>query len=253
MKLTHTLLFASFAFISACSGHNQLGTAPLLPSNQHIQRDDSAPTHGSNDIPQANKRVVPLPAPKPNTKIETYSVVVTNVPAQEILFALARDAKINLDITSGIEGNVTINAINQTLPQILDRISKQVDMRYEFDNGTLLVMPDKPFLKTYKIDFINMKRSSDSSSTTTAAISGAGTPPSQTKVTSFTENNLMVSLIDNVTKMLIDEDKLHYYEQIDLQNKQNIFARGDGMASGSSDIAGSSGGQNNQANNGGQM
>ena len=61
--------------------------------------------------------------------METYSVVVTNLPAREILFALARDAKINIDIHPGIEGNVTLNAIDQTLPQILDRISQQVAMR----------------------------------------------------------------------------------------------------------------------------
>jgi len=101
--------------------------------------------------------------------------VVSNVPAQEILFALARDAKINLDISSGIQGNVSLNAINQTLPQILERIARQVDMRYELENGTLSVMPDKPFLKTYKIDFINITRTAKSSNSTSSQISGGNT------------------------------------------------------------------------------
>ena len=121
------------------------GTKPIRPSDQHIQRQDIQP-ETANNIPQSIKESVILPPPKPADKVATYSVVVTNVPAQEILFALARDAKINLDIQSGIQGTVTINAINQTLPQILTRISRQVDMRYELDNGTLTVMPDKPFL-----------------------------------------------------------------------------------------------------------
>jgi len=33
-------------------------------------------------------------------------------------------------------GTVTINAIEQTLPQLLTRISKQVDMRWELDAPT---------------------------------------------------------------------------------------------------------------------
>ena len=115
-------------FLAGC------GTKPIQPSDKHIQQQTGEPA-ATSGIPETVKRSVALPPPKPATKVETYSVVVTNVPAQEILFALARDAKINLDIHPGIQGTVTVNAINQTLPQILTRIAKQVDMRYELDNG----------------------------------------------------------------------------------------------------------------------
>ena len=72
--------------------------------------------------------------------------------------ALARDAKVNVDIHQGITGNVTLNAIDQTLPQLLTRIAKQVDMRFELDGPNLVVMPDSPFLKHYKVDYVNMAR-----------------------------------------------------------------------------------------------
>jgi MSHA biogenesis protein MshL len=121
------------------------GTKSFPPSDKHIQQSSAAPAI-AGDIPQTSKRSVVLPPPKPAAKVETYSVVVTSVPAREILFALARDAKINIDIGQGIEGLVTLNAINQTLPQILDRIAKQVDMRYSMENGNLFVEADKPFL-----------------------------------------------------------------------------------------------------------
>src|SRR5207237_10391907 len=75
-----------------------------------------------------------------------------------LLFALARDAKLNIDIHSGITGTVTLNAIEQTLPQLLSRISKQVDMRWELDGPNLMVMPDSPYLHTYRIDYVNMER-----------------------------------------------------------------------------------------------
>ena len=138
------------------------GTKPIKAADQHIQRQDMQP-ETANNIPQPIKDSVVLPPPKPAGKVATYSVVVTNVPAQEILFALARDAKINLDIQSGIQGTVTVNAINQTLPQILTRIARQIDMRYEINNGTLTVMPDTPYLHSYKIDYVNMARDSDGS------------------------------------------------------------------------------------------
>ncbi|NNM79120.1 MAG: type II and III secretion system protein, partial [Gallionella sp.] len=147
------------------------GTTPIQPSSLHLQRDDAAATT-SKDIPQPIRDSVVLPPPKPASKTDTYSVVVANVPAQEILFALARDAKVNLDIQGGIQGSVTVNAINQTLPQILTRIAKQVDMRYELNNGTLTVMPDTPYLHNYRIDYINMSRDADSAISNTAQASG---------------------------------------------------------------------------------
>src|SRR5207247_10566003 len=48
----------------------------------------------------------------------------------------------------------------QTLPQLLSRISKQVDMRWELDGPNLIVMPDSPYLHTYRIDYVNMERTS---------------------------------------------------------------------------------------------
>ena len=211
MRLRDTIyLCAIGAILTGC------GTKPIQPSDKHIQQQDSQPT--TTGIPQPVKHAATLPPPKPTPKAETYSVVVTNVPAQEILFALARDAKINLDIHDGIQGNVTINAINQTLPQILTRISKQVDMRYELDNGNLVVMPDAPFLKHYKIDYVNMTRDADGTISNASQL-GSGAAGSATS-TGSTSNNSSISikgvsknhfwdtLIQNIKDILHETDKI---------------------------------------------
>lgn len=142
MKLNHAVtLGCACAMLAAC------GTKALKPSDKHIQQTPETVKQSSGVIPQTSKNAVVLPPPAAAKKVETYSVVVSNLPAKDILFALARDAKLNIDIHPGLVGEVTINAINQTLPQILDRISKQVDMRYEMKGDNLVVMPDSPFLK----------------------------------------------------------------------------------------------------------
>ncbi len=240
MRFTHLLLCSACISLVAC------GTKSFTPSDKHIQQSSSAPIP-AGDIPQTTKLSVVLPPPKPAAKVETYSVVVTNVPAREILFALARDAKINIDIGPGIEGIVTLNAIDQTLPQILDRISKQVDMRYTLDNGNLFVEADKPFLKTYKIDFINMSRSVSSKVFTSSQIGGtttgmapgaaAGGNTASTAVTSETKNDLMASLIENIKAIIVDEDRIRYTERVELRNEIAASARGMGSASASSGLA----------------
>jgi MSHA biogenesis protein MshL len=157
-----------------------------------------------------------LPPPKPASKVATYSVVVTNVPAQEILFALARDAKINLDIQSGIQGTVTVNAINQTLPQILTRIARQIDMRYELENGTLTVMPDTPYLHSYKIDYVNMARDSDGAmsnatqvgSASAGSAGGSGGNNSSLSIKNISKNHFWETLTQNIKDILHETDKV---------------------------------------------
>src|SRR6185295_9176215 len=106
------------------------GQTPLKPSPAHVLAGDPRP---DGAIPAPIQLTPALPAPSPATRPETYSVVVNNVRVQDLLFALARDAKLNVDIHPGVTGSVTLNAIDQTLPQLLGRISRQVDMRYEMD------------------------------------------------------------------------------------------------------------------------
>jgi MSHA biogenesis protein MshL len=195
------------------------GTKLIKPADQHMQRPAAQPAT-ANIIPQPIKDSVVLPPPKPANKVATYSVVVTNVPAQQILFALARDAKINLDIQSGIQGTVTVNAINQTLPQILTRIARQVDMRYELDNGTLTVMPDTPYLHTYKIDYLNMTRESDSTISNTSQIGsssigssgeasgGAGGNNSSLTIKDVSKNRFWETLTQNIKDILHETDKI---------------------------------------------
>lgn len=205
-------LCAISIFLASC------GTRPILPSSQHLQQPSNQ-TAAADSIPKPIKNSVALPPPKPVTKVETYSVVVTNVSAQEILFALARDAKINLDIHPGIEGAVTINAINQTLPQILTRIAKQVDMRYELDNGTLIVMPDSPYLHSYKIDYVNISRDSDGGMYNTTQVGstgsggstsggGSGSNNSTLTIRNQSKNHFWETLTQNIKDILRETDKV---------------------------------------------
>ena len=91
-----------------------------------------------------------------------FSVVVQSVPAQEVLFALARDSALDLDIIGVVAGTITLNAVNQPLQKILGKISRQVAIRYELTPGSLLVVADTAEIRSYRVDYPNISRSSQS-------------------------------------------------------------------------------------------
>src|SRR5205809_3287489 len=194
--------------LSACA------QAPVKPAESHIRAGEPRP---EGSIPPPVQLAPVLPRPKPSVRPETYSVVVSNVRVQELLFALARDARLNVDISPDITGTVTLNAIDQTLPQLLSRIARQVDLRWEIDGQTLVVMRDTPFLRAYKIDYLSAARNVTMKSTAstlfgastgTAAASGPAATGATATIDVKAENNLWDSIVQNVKEILRETDKI---------------------------------------------
>jgi general secretion pathway protein D len=190
------------------------GQAPMKPAPNHINAEEA---RSQGAIPEPVQVTPLLPKPKAASRPETYSVVVNNVRAQELLFALARDARLQIDIDPNLSGSVTLNAIDQTLPQLLNRIARQIDMRYELDGDTLVVMRDAPFLRSYKIDYLSASRNVKMQSTSstqfgTAGGTGQSAGSSTTGATSVidvaAQNNLWESIVQNVKEMLRETDRI---------------------------------------------
>ena len=155
------------------------GLAAFTAGCGTVQQFDPAPEHlrtieGNRDVPAAVTQLPAPPAPVPRPPQETYSVVVTDLPVKDVLFALARDAGVNVDVSGDLQGNVTLNAIDQTLPQILDRLSRQASIRYSLDNGTLVVLPDAPYWQNYRVDYVNLARTTEGEVTVATQIATAG-------------------------------------------------------------------------------
>jgi MSHA biogenesis protein MshL len=219
---TSLFVFTSL-MISACA-HD----STVQPSSGHIDGEATTQNAPANNtaaaIPKIVKANPQLPIPKAASKAQTYSVVVNEVPVKEILFALARESKLNIDIHPGIQGRVTLNAVDQTLPAILERLAKQVDLTYKMDGNVLYIAPDAPVLRTYKIDYVNMSRDTKSfigvdgqisssaqsenggQATTTSNGNGANNS-SRTSVESISKNHLWESLIQNLKDLLAETDK----------------------------------------------
>ncbi len=179
--------------------------APRGPIQGHLT-SEQATTAPAGEIPAPVQDALSAPRPRALPKAETYSVVVNNVAVRDLLFALARDAKLNVDIHPGISGNVTLNAIDQTLPQLLSRIAKQVDMRFELDGPNLAVMPDTPFLRHYKVDYVNMARNvSGTISANTQIPTGSSVTGSTGASTGTTGGNISNTRIENASKNLFWE------------------------------------------------
>jgi MSHA type pilus biogenesis protein MshL len=207
------LALSSLLIASACS--------PLPPafgpSPGHIQRPPQ-PAAASTPPPEPVKAAPTLAPPKLSAPVPTYTVVVNDVPVKDLLFSIARDTQYNIDLFPGISGRVTLNAVNEPLPSILDRIARQADLRYETHGKSISVMPDTPYPKTYRVNYVNVSRNTTSSVGVAAQISSTGSSTgnstgqtgtssingnsSSTTVSSQTNNDFWNVLADNLRSLL---------------------------------------------------
>ncbi|CAN1538406.1 phage assembly protein [Methylophilaceae bacterium] len=219
MLLTALTACSQLSKMQVSSGHLD---APIPNSEPIPKVDDEMPAAAelNSGIPKTLSHQPYLASPEANIDEPTYSIVVYDTPVKEVLFAIARDSKMNIDIHPAIKGNVTLNALNQTLPAILERLAKQVDLSYQLSGGVLSIAPDQPVLRTYAVDYVNLSRDTTGFIGAAAEIAGTGkgaleggtnlsggSNSSRTGISSESKSHFWETLEKNIKDILAETDK----------------------------------------------
>lgn len=208
----------SNAHISIPAAAGETETAQETPVQQAPQAHHQSPHQAET----SNNTVLSLAADAP-----VYSIVVYDTPVREVLFAMARDSKINMDIHPAIDGRITLNAVNQTLAAILTRISKQVNLRYQVENDVLVIGPDQPELRTYKIDYVNMSRDTTGFIGAAAEIASTGQSASTGVGGNSTITNTSGNGANNSSRTAVNSDSKNKFWETLERNVKDILAETD--------------------------
>jgi general secretion pathway protein D len=241
-------IFLALALLASCASYKP--TIP--PSDAHISKDTVHLTPKEEEILPPVTVSGFVPRPKPQVKLPIYSVVVNEVPVKELLFALARDTKQNIDIHPSVRGVVSLNAIDETFPAILERISYQVNIRYEIKGKTILVVPDTQYFKTYHIDYVNVNRNSSASlgvkgdiTTTTVGEGGGESGGSSTTIESESEVDFwsvlranLESILSATNALAATEDQKAARAEAELKARQERIAQAEAVAGAGDNAAG---------------
>ena len=180
-------------FLAGCGSPN------YSPSEMHMSVEEvraTAPKSPEN-IPALVKATPTAPQLSANDEPVTFDVVVTNVPVRDLLFGLARDSGVNLDVDAGVGGIITMSALDQTLDAILDRIALQIPIRIERTGNAIVVKNDEPYFELYHVDYTSVQRTY-SSSTAGGGIGGSGA----SSISNTAENQFWDNFEDSIEAIL---------------------------------------------------
>ncbi|MCH9695696.1 MAG: pilus (MSHA type) biogenesis protein MshL [Gammaproteobacteria bacterium] len=153
--------------------------------------------------------VVQPPARKPQSKpepvkkppLQTYTVAVKEVPVVDLLFSLARDAGLDIDLQADSRKTVTLNAIERPLDEILMRVAEQAALRFKLRGRNLIVEDDAPYWKNYLVDYVNVARDSQGEvGVATQIATSGGTVGEDIASTGDGQGNLSKTTVKNVSR-----------------------------------------------------
>jgi general secretion pathway protein D len=177
--------------ISGCAGQ-----ATVDFSAGHVTQDDVAAIM-QPPVPEAQ----PEPQPVSRVPQQTYTVAVKDVPAVDLLFSLARDAGLDIDLQADSKKTITINAIERPLDEILTRIAEQAALRFQLRGRNLIIEDDAPYWKNYRVDYVNVARDSQGEvGVATQIATSGGTVGESTGSAGDGQGNLSKTTVKNISK-----------------------------------------------------
>lgn len=122
------------------------------------------------DIPEISDLIVaPPPPPTAATKLVSLSVT-EDIPLKDVLLELARLADIGIELDPKIKGGIILRVKDRPLQEVVERISQLANLRYSFDENTLHISRDLPYIKNYNVDFLNLARSGSTDATLNTSV-----------------------------------------------------------------------------------
>ncbi|MFH1157890.1 MAG: type II and III secretion system family protein [Pseudomonadota bacterium] len=110
-----------------------------------------------------------LPSP-----LVTVSVNQT-VSLRDLMFELAEQAGVDLEMDPQVRGSIIFTAKERPFNEVVDRICEMSGLRYSFLNEVLRVEIDRPYVKNYKVDYMNVDRKSSSGISTSISVGSDAT------------------------------------------------------------------------------
>ena len=207
------------AFLSSCQlAKNQFrdfDRAAELDGQEY--RDALAPGYlpplEETNIPDFQPVVSTPPELKLPSPLVTVSVNQT-VSLRDLMFELAHQADVDIELDPQIRGSIIFTAREKPFDQVIDRICDMSGLRYKYENEVLRVELDRPYVKSYMVDYIGSTRRSIGSITTEISLGSAagdtaesaGGGGSRSSVTSSLAGDMWAELSDGLDQILTASD-----------------------------------------------
>lgn len=131
-------------------------------NNESTSGEYKSDPYSEPAIPEISS-ILTTPTPSSVLTDKLISISVTeDIPLKDVLIELSRLADVDMEIDPGITGGIILRVTDKPFNEVIERVVDLGGLRYKVIKGTIRVERDNPYKKDYKVDYLNMTRTSSS-------------------------------------------------------------------------------------------
>jgi len=126
------------------------------------------------------------------------------VSLRDLLFELSEQAGVDLEMDPQIRGTLIFTVRNRPFDEVIERITAMAGLRYTLDKNLLRVELDRPYVKTYELNYLNVIRKVKSNIDMDASVISEqeATVGSSASIQTDLETDFWTSLDANLSQIL---------------------------------------------------
>lgn len=130
------------------------------------------------------------------------------VSLRDLLFELSEQAGVDLEMDPQIRGTLIFTVRNRPFDEVIERITAMAGLRYTLDQNLLRVELDRPYVKNYELNYLNVIRKVKSSIDLDASVisEDEATVGSSSSIESDLETDFWTSLDANLSQILTSSE-----------------------------------------------
>lgn len=163
------------------------------------------------DPPPIPRLAPVVAAPMPPDLIDERRVsihVLETTPLRDVLIELAHKVDVDLELDPRIQDGIIFKATDRPLREVVRRICELAGLRWSLQDGVLNVVLDEPYTATYRLDQLNLKRTStteiNASTDVFSAVGdgAAGSNGSTARIAAEGSNDLWTDITESITSIV---------------------------------------------------
>ncbi|MEK6731706.1 MAG: pilus (MSHA type) biogenesis protein MshL [Pseudomonadota bacterium] len=214
---------ASVTDNSSYAGEHTMHDVETILSKSEKQNEQLEKLHATNvpqDVSDALLPALSVQKPIQGEKSEArFNIAVKNISARDFFLGLVKGTKYNMVVSPKIEGDISLNLNNVTIPDVLDAVQQNYGYQYDKTSYGYQIYPPQLETRTFTVNYLDIDRKGESnvlvsSGQMSQKVSGSGTAASSTtnsvaptsKISTTSESDFWKTLTATLTLLVGDKD-----------------------------------------------
>ena len=195
-KLLKLSLIFGGLLLSSCASTNSAKVGANLNETMQNELKQAAVKQAKQTTPAAvNNALLPdlkIAMPQAATKkLEPrFDLVVNNAPASQVLMGIVSGTRYSMLLHPSINGQISVNLKNVTVPEALDSIRALYGYEYRIDGTRIMIEPQTMQTRVFQVNYIvGSRKGTSDTQVSSGSIRGNSTNGAQGTATSAVSNN----------------------------------------------------------------